>query len=170
MLDTLFIALFMCLSTRSAYISGTFHERLTSKPKILRAVTRRRRPHTSGAKGLFWRRTEDGDLKQSAKIQREDRAAQSKAGGGDGGVWRSHERPEHYSSRTGTCRGFRRVGSWFFRRISRLDRLAAAAAAALSALAITGLERNTTIPRPSARFRVHDINHKQCSCALALVI
>ncbi len=37
-------------------------------------------------RSVFWRRTEDGDLKQSAKIQRENRPAQPEAGGGDGGV------------------------------------------------------------------------------------
>lgn len=68
------------------YISGTFEAQLTSKPRILRAVTRRRRRAHVWRKGLFWRRTEDGDLKQSAKIQREDCAAQPEAGGGDGGV------------------------------------------------------------------------------------
>lgn len=37
-------------------------------------------------RSVFWRRTEDGDLKQSAQIQRENRPAQPEAGGGDRGV------------------------------------------------------------------------------------
>lgn len=51
---------------------------------------RRMRLAPSGA-GRGMRTGEDGGLEQPAEIQREDRAAQPEAGGGDGGLRGGHE-------------------------------------------------------------------------------